>query len=137
MAKHVRKTGFARSFWAYSAGITLPILIGYLTLSGCDSRPVQAGTTERVSLDSIKPCDTEDGTRADQTYPCKFDPTARGIFIEGDPGTVIVFYRTEDGCPRTDGDSVCVATPDWSDLGPQNVVRFPDGTVEWTTTRGD
>lgn len=138
MAKHVRKTSFARTFWAWTAGVTLPLGIGYGVLQAYQPAPVQASAvSETIDLDSIKPCDTEDGTRVDQTYPCKWDPTARGIFIEGDSTTVIVFYRVEEGCPYLPAGAVCQPALEASDLGPQNVIRWDNGTVEWTTTRGD
>ncbi len=128
---------FVKSFMTYSLIITVPIMLGYACMRADRDPAVTTRSHETVSVSSIKDCDTEDGSRADGTYPCKWNPIARGIFIEGDDARVIVFYRVEEGCPDTGAENICVPVPDSADLGPQNVIRWPNGTVEWTTTRGD
>ena len=111
--KHVKSESFVRGFWRMSAVITLPIVIGYVFVRAnqADAAVGMVRPHETVDVTSIKDCDTEDGTREDMTFPCKWDPRAREIFIEGDATCVIIFYRVEDGCPDTDASQVCVAMP--------------------------
>jgi hypothetical protein len=67
-----------------------------------------------IDLATVKPCQHEYPTLG-ETYPCKWDPTAQGHYADGDPTTVIVMFRPEDGCPMLPLGAVCMDVETFDD----------------------
>jgi len=136
--------------------LTVPLMLGGMMVMAAGMFDTTAGQhtpsnlferavdlNDPIDLGTVKACRHEYPT-LEETYPCQWDPTKQAHYADGDSTTITVMFRPEDGCPQLPLGAVCLDVSTFnaqdaprSDLGPQNVIRWSDGTVEWTTTRGD